>query len=83
MAISSTRSFMDSFAYYIDMAVKQSIGEAYDKALEEAHAAAVERRDEVIAAQALKLSSYYSMQDMGTSLRIEVTKPTPEHKVRN
>jgi hypothetical protein len=74
MAISKSTSFMDDFAGYINQAVKESVGKAYDKALEQAHKDALEKRDEVIAATALKLSSYYSMQDMGTSLRIEIVK---------
>ena len=68
---------MDDLAGYIDYAVKEAIGSTYDKALEQAHKDALAKRDEVIAVTALQLSSYYSMQDMGNSLRIEIVKTAP------
>ena len=74
MANNTSESVFDSFAKYIDGAVKEAIGKAYNEALEEAHKQAMEKKDEVIAATALKMSSFYTMQDMGNTLKIEIVK---------
>jgi len=76
MSISKTATtFESSFASYINEAVKAEIGRVYDKAMQKAADDAAAKRDEVIAATSLRISNYYSVQDMGATLRIEVTKP--------
>ena len=72
-------SFIDSFASYVDSAMKLAVQKAFDDAIEQAVKDAEKVRDETVAAMALKLSSRVNMQDLGTTLRIEITKPEPDH----
>lgn len=62
------------FTVGIDTAIKQAIGNVFDKAIEQAVKDANARRDEVVSAAALKLSSWYNINDMGTHLTITIDK---------
>jgi hypothetical protein len=76
MNISSNNiGVVDNMTKAINEAVKKSIGDAFDKAIEQAVRDANDKRDEVIAATALKLSSWMHMQDKSTQLVITIEKP--------
>jgi hypothetical protein len=59
----------------ITAGLKIEIGTIFDEEMKEAVKRTMERRDDLIASQALKLTSQMTVADMGRTVRIEIVKP--------
>ena len=59
----------------ITAAIKSRATEVFDKAIKQAVIDAEAVRDKTIAGAVMRISSWYTFQDMGRTLRIEVIKP--------
>lgn len=77
MAGSTTTDKMSTYMEdYINKAVKLAISDCYDAAIEQMVIDARAKRDEVVAATALKISSSMRIHDQQSSLVIEIVKAT-------
>jgi len=77
MAITVTRTGKTDeqlIVEFINNGVKEAVGQLYDEALEEAHTAALEKRDETVASLALRISKHMNFRDNGNTLTIEILK---------
>ena len=63
----------------LDKAVVEATKKIFDEAIEKATKDAEAERDKIIARAAMSVSSWYSYENLGTTLRIEVKKPEPPH----
>jgi hypothetical protein len=75
MAISNSADITNSFVEAIDAAVKQDIEKSFDRHMEAFKQEADSIRAEVIAGAIMKMSKWYSFQNLGETLRIEVRNP--------
>lgn len=75
MANSRDTKILDAFADALSKSIEQSVNDIFDKHLESAAKEAEEKRSEIIAASSLKLSSWISYENLGTTLKITVEKP--------
>lgn len=66
---------MDQLQKAIDKMVEDRVAETFDKHMEAFKKEAQEIRKEVIATAVMKFSNWYSFQDLGSTLRIEVKQP--------
>jgi hypothetical protein len=83
MATDRINSIENTFTEALNDAVKRSINTVFDKAIENAVEEVNDKRDETIASMSLKLASWFSIENMGTTLRIVVEKPTHAPTQRN
>jgi hypothetical protein len=79
MSHGTTTNLVNDILRYIEDAMKQAVNNAFDDAIAQAVKDAEAKRDETVAAIALKLSTWASIQDMGHTIRIEITKPEKDN----
>jgi uncharacterized protein YggE len=75
MATSSTPNFSEEMNRYILTAIKEHISKVFDKAIEQAVEDAKAKRDEIVAAQALKMTSWMQIQDNSRQIILTLEKP--------
>jgi hypothetical protein len=75
MSHGTTTNLVNEIPQYIEAAMRQAVNEAFDEAIARAVKDAEAKRDETVAAIALRLSTWASIQDMGHTIRIEIIKP--------
>lgn len=64
-----------SFQKALEKSVSDAIEKIFDRHIEEATKEAQEKRQEIIANAAMRMSSWYNFENLGKTLRIEVRNP--------